>query len=96
MARVHVYGLYAYIPQTNSFQVVAVTDGRDSYAVFTYQCGHMDWSSSASIGFSTGDGSYYFREHQLSGDTNANAVACLDGNGFTTIIYKLTGIGMLI
>ena len=90
----HHVRLCIYIPQTNSFQVAAVTDGRDSYAVFTYRCGSMDWSASASIGFSTGERGY-FRQHQLSGTSDANAIACLDSSIYTNVIYKLTDTGML-
>ena len=76
--------------------MAAVTDGSTSYAVFTYQCGSMEWgSSSGRIGFSIGSSGFYFREHQLSGSSNNNDIACLNTNfGYTVIVYKLTDIGM--
>ena len=75
-----------------------MTDGETSYAVYTYRCDESRWGSSdVAIGFSTGDGNKYFREHQLSHTSSNVHIGCLDTStigGYTTVIYKLTDIGM--
>lgn len=37
---------------TNTFQVILVTDGVGSYAIFIYKCGGMEWGSGV-IGWQT-------------------------------------------
>ena len=48
--------------QTNTFQGVIITDGIQSYFVFTYICGKMEWSGqgleTATVGYNS-NGDYY-------------------------------------
>ena len=78
--------------QTNSYQVVIVTDGVESYAVFTYKCGELNWSSilgSAAVGYSAGNNS--FANHPLSQSSNVNSIACLNSpSPWSNVIYHLT------
>ena len=69
-----------------------VTDGINSFAIFIYQCGDLQWSGEyrASIGF--GAGSEFAYNHWLSGTPNVTSIACLNtpDNQFYSLIYKLT------
>ena len=78
------------IPQTNTYQGVLVTDGVQSYALFTYKCGEMEWSGGATIGFGANDELY--ANLRLSGSSQANAVACLNSptTEWSNLLYKLT------
>ena len=66
--------------QTNNYQAIIVTNFTHTYALFTYLCGEMQWSSvgenkAAVIGFSAkGE---FFNNHPQSGTENvASAVSC--------------------
>ena len=77
--------------QTNTFQAVMVTDGNNSFAIFIYQCGDLQWSrNGTTIGF--GAGSEFFSNHWLSGTPNVSSIACLNtpDSQFFTLLYKLT------
>ena len=81
------------ILQTNTFQSVIVTDGMNSFAIFIYQCGDLQWNGydyEATIGF--GAGSEYFSNHWLSGSPYVTSIACLNtpDNQFFSLLYKLT------
>jgi len=67
-----------------------VTDGVQSYALFTYKCGEMEWSGGATIGFGASDELY--ANLRLSGSSQANAVACLNSptTEWSNLLYKLT------
>ena len=68
-----------------------VTDGTNSFAIFIYQCGDLQWSrNGATIGF--GAGSKFASNHWLSGTSNVTSIACLNtpDNQFFTLLYKLT------
>ena len=76
--------------QTNTFQAVVITSGVESYALFTYQCGSMEWSGGATIGFNTDD--TFFMNHRLSGTARANEIACLNSPTtiWSNVVYQLT------
>ena len=80
------------ILQMNTFQTVMVTDGINSFAIFIYQCGDLEWPGfvGATIGF--GAGSEFASNHWLSGTPNVTSIACLNtpDNQFFTLLYKLT------
>ena len=80
------------ILQTNTFQAVIVTDGTNSFAIFIYRCGDLQWPGhiGATIGF--GAGSEFVSNNWLSGTPNVTSIACLNSpdNQFVTLIYKLT------
>ena len=66
-----------------------VTSGSQSYAIFTYQCGAMQWSGEATIGF-IADNTFY-RNHILSGLSNSNDIACQNSlsSVWNNVIYAL-------
>lgn len=76
--------------QTNSYQGIVITDGTDSFAVFTYQCGAMTWSGNATIGYNAGGSQ--FENHPLSGSSNTESIGCMNYNNtvWTNIVFKLT------
>ena len=85
--------------QRNSFQGIVVTDGEQSFAVFTYNCNMLQWSGQsehAVIGTNTGSGVEgnfpAFQNHQLSGLPQATMVACANMNRgiqWSDVIYKI-------
>ena len=81
--------MYIFI-QRNSYQAVLISDGiENSFAIFTFKCGTLNWSGRTTIGFNAG-GEYY-ANHPLSLKLFANAVACLNNDSlWTNIIYDLT------
>ena len=66
------------------------TDGTLTYAIFTYQCGGLNWlhTSFASIGF--GIGPEFFDNHELSLTPYVNNVACIN-NGWSNVVYLVSG-----
>ena len=76
--------------QTNTFQAIVITSGVESYAVFTYQCGTMEWSGGATIGFNANN--TYFANHRLSGSFRANEVACLNSpiTDWSNLVYQIS------
>ena len=88
--------------QTNSFQGVVVTDGQQTFVVFTYNRNMLEWSSTSSsgahavIGVNVGNGIQGnfppFQNHPLSGFPDVPMVASLNldhGIEWTDIIYKI-------
>ena len=80
------------ISQENNFQVIVATDGDQTYAVFTYQCGELNWiqGDSASIGFSAGPN--LFANHPLSRQPNVNDIACVNQtcSPWTNVVYRIS------
>ena len=83
---------------TNTFQGILITDGVNSYAVFIYECGGMDWSGGV-IGWWASRSPYgamdsysqdYYDWHYLSGDPDSNTIGCLYSSTYSAIVYKLT------
>lgn len=67
---------------------MVITDGMTSYALYTYQCGLMEWSGFATVGFNlNGD---LYENHPLTGLPSANAIACLNQSRWYNQIYQLT------
>ena len=80
------------IMQENNFQVIVATDGDQSYTVFTYQCGELNWvRNRASIGFSAGRD---FANHPLSRQPNVNDIACVNQacSPWTNVVYRISSI----
>ena len=78
--------------QDNNFQAVVTTNGQQSYTVFTYQCGELNWvpsNSATSIGFSASPTS--FANHPLSHQSNVNDIACLNQqvSPWTNVVYQI-------
>lgn len=65
-----------------------ITNGYQSYTVFTYHCGSLQWSGNAVIGFKANKN--FFKIHQLSG-SNANSIACLKSprSLWNNVVYQL-------
>ena len=76
--------------QENNYQVVLLTDGTQSYAVFTYKCGELNWVRvAAGIGFSAGPSLY--ANHPLSRRSNVRRIACLNSpeSPWSNVVYNL-------
>ena len=77
--------------QGNNFQVVVATDGNQSFAVFTYQCGGLNWVQGvgATIGFSASK--YFFANNPFSRQPNINSIACFNQTcpPWTNVVYKI-------
>ena len=81
--------------QTNTFQGILITNGFQSYTVFTYRCLLIQWSGNAVIGFrATGN---FNENHAISGGDSSN-VSCLNTlkSSWTNIIYPLRKFQILI
>ena len=80
------------MPQTNSFQAAILTNGSASYAVFTYNCGLMDYSARAAIGFAAYYSYGIYANHPLSMSERAKEVACLNSprSPWANVIYELS------
>ena len=74
--------------QTNTYQGVLVTDGTNSYSVFTYCCGIMEWSDEpTTIGFKINS---HYLNNPYSGNS-ANTIACANQlSEWSTVLYSLS------
>ena len=93
------YYLFSFHLQTNTFQAIVITDGMQSYSLFTYtsNCDStygINWAGygvNAGVGYNLG-GDYYMN-HPLSG---SESVADIDeggnctGTGWNNVWYQLT------
>ena len=77
--------------QTNTFQAIAITDGSQSYAVYTYRCGHLEWSGGATIGYNGGPVGNFYANHPFSG-LNAKNIACLNAGvtEWSNVVYNVS------
>ena len=84
--------LYISNNKENNFQAVIITNGLQSYTVFTYQCGELNWVglNSASIGFCASSTS--FANHLYSQQQNVNDIACLNQSHppWTNVVYQIS------
>jgi len=67
-----------------------ITDGSESYAVFTYKCDLMKWSglwNYPTIGYNAAGA--LFANHPLTAQQDANQIDCIGDDQYTNIIYKL-------
>ena len=76
--------------QTNTFQGIVITNGASSYAVFTYECGDINWGDQATIGFKA-TGSFY-RNHPYSA-SRAASIDCVNSpnSQWNNVVYRLNG-----
>ena len=71
---------YFIYSQTNNYQIIIITNSTYTYAIFTYPCGEMQWSSvgtnkAAVVGYNAK--SNFFYNHPLSGRHGIEyAVSC--------------------
>ena len=74
----------------NTYQGIVITDGLDSYAVYIYKCGEMEWGDDATIGFNAaGD---YYENHILSVTSQASDIACVNSafSEWSNVVYRLS------
>lgn len=66
-----------------------ITNGYRSYAVFTYNCGQLEWSGDAIIGFKADNDLY--GTHPLSGQ-DASSIACENEPeaAWNNVVYQLS------
>jgi hypothetical protein len=84
-------GTWCYF-QTNTFQAIAITDGSQSYAVYTYRCGDLGWSGGATIGYNGGPVGNFYANHPLSRTSSVNSIACLnfDVTEWSNVVYNIS------
>ena len=68
------YTLVCVPPQTNTYQGILITNGTQSYAVFTYNCELLNPRSVAGIGYYFSN--TQFEEHPLSNTNRSSTIAC--------------------
>lgn len=78
--------------QTNAYQAIVITNHEESYAIFTYNCGEVQWSAGlgrySTIGFySASDG--IFENHPLTGQPNINMIACDPNPDINNVVYSI-------
>lgn len=81
--------LLALLFQTNTYQGLVVTDGEQSYTIFTYNCQLMGWSGHAGIGINAKG--IFHRNHNFSTSEDAKEVACLNfpESNWSNVMYQL-------
>lgn len=86
-----------WLPQENTYQALVITDTLwQSYAVFTYKCGLLEWSGDSAfeavIGYSALG--QFFEDHPLSQMSNTNDIACLNSpqSEWSNVVYNLTDL----
>ncbi len=93
IAHNYVLTVFFFHEKMNTFQGIIVTDGVNSYSVFTYKCGEMEWSRGGVIGFNAGGEPY--RNHplsQLQDSSGAPLIACSNSaiSQWTNVVIKLS------
>ena len=88
--------------QRNSYQAIIISDREQTFAIFTYQCGMLEWTGlfeHAVIGYNVGEGVDddfpQFDNYGLSGQPNINILACLNeerGVEWSNLVYKIGDI----
>ena len=66
-----------------------ITDGNNSFAVFTYRCDDLQWSRGAIIGYNAaGD---FFENHDFSGNF-AESIDCINlpNSNYSNVVYQLS------
>ena len=73
-------------PFQNTFQVILISDGTYSYAIFTYKCGLMDWGNGVTIGFNAGDDPY------ANADPSSKEIACVNSpdSDWNNVVYVIS------
>jgi len=70
---------------------VVITDGAESYAVFTYMCELIQWSglyNYPTIGFSAAGA--IFANHPLTGREEASNIDCIGDTQYNNVAYKIS------
>lgn len=77
--------------QVNSYQAIIITDHTSqTYAVFTYKCGDLNWARSPTIGFNAA--SLFYENYDLSGSTSADIMDCFNSptNDYFNLVYNVS------
>ena len=71
--------------------MIVATDGNNSYTVFTYQCGKLNWAPGASVSIGFSAGRTLFANHPLSQQPNVNDIACINQtcSPWTNVVYRI-------
>jgi len=73
--------------QTNTYQAIAITDGIDSYAIYTYRCDLMQWGGGATVGFNAFG--VTFENHPSSRSSTVHTdIACANLHGSRGVSYS--------
>ena len=84
--------------QENTYQALVITDGKDSYTVFTYMCDLIQWSGLwryPTIGYNAAG--TLFANHPLTGREEANQIDCISNSSqYTNVVYKISADPNLI
>lgn len=86
--------------QRNTFQALVITDGSETYTVFTYNCNELEWASNRSpaavIGYNVGSQGTEqltpFDNYVLSGTENVKMVACVNEKFYipwSNLVYRI-------
>ena len=69
-----------------------VTDGTNSFAIFIYRCGDLEWNGGATIGY--GASSEMFSNHRLSRSPFITFIGCLNtpNSQFFTVLYEVSNL----
>ena len=92
-----IFSIIHHQTEPNTFQAVLATDGSRSYAIYTYECGKLNWVLNlAGIGFSAS--SDFFAEHPLSRNSSVTDIACINEDSippsnWSNIVYKISNNG---
>ena len=67
-----------------------ITDGVDSYTVFTYRCGDMKWAYAPTIGFNAAG--ILFANDPNTGSASAENIACLNSprSEWYNLVYEIS------
>ena len=67
-----------------------ITDGVNSYAVFTFKCGELNWSRSPTIGFNAA--SDFYQNHELTGSPTADSLDCFNfpTSDYYNVVYNIS------
>ena len=88
-----------FVPQVNNYQAIIVSDIERAYAVFTYKCGEIEWSSVgennlAVVGFNANgpfdeESEIPFKNYRLSGLRGVGGTIACEYNPITNFIVRL-------
>ena len=87
---------YSHSVQTNTYQALIITDGVQSYTVFTYNCQLMEWTGlfrHATVGHNAGGEDFF--NHELSGSPQINTIACQNRQrnvDWSNLVYRLQSV----
>ena len=73
-----------------------ITDFQRSFSVFTYYCGHLNYSNGATVGFVAGDG--LFANHPASQRGSVQSIACSNSPStpWVNVVYEITKTGKCV